>query len=611
MGAMQDTTVDEIKSKLDIVDVLGRYMTLRKAGANFKGNCPFHGEKTPSFMVNRERQFYKCFGCGESGDMFAFVMKQENLDFPNALRLLAGQAGVIVPERVAEESRRAQQGFGRQDLYVVNNMAAKFFHQVLTAHPAGKEALAYLKTRGVTDEFIKHFMIGFAPANNAPVSQVLKKQGVTDKMLRAAGSPERFRNRIMFPFRDVIGNVIGFSGRAMGEVQPKYLNTSDTEIFHKTRFLYGLFEGKKQIGESKKAMLVEGQLDLVMAHQSGSAFTVATSGTALTDEHMRILRRYTDTLLIAFDGDTAGYKATDKAIQLGLTHGFEMSVVAVPAGSDPGDLVANNLEQWTELLQTPQSVIDWLVAYYFPDDKAKNSASERERVFDALFPYVAHQPDAISQTHLLQRLGLLLGINQEKVMADSFEKWQAKVKNQKVKGRSDQSEKSDEKTPAMERREEAAQSPAAEPPDDDIRMREKSVIAMVLMQPSLLEYKDYVLSEKDFTHPAYIKLYKHILDWYNESTNKSSSPQLIDSVQATLPKAAHPGLQKLLLDTQSRVADLSAEQILQEYIQLIHVVRQHHREFRIQSFASQIAQAEAAGDRTKVIELIRAMQQQG
>ncbi len=604
MGAMQDSVVEEIKSKLDIVDVIGRYMTLRKAGANFKGNCPFHGEKTPSFMVNRERQFYKCFGCGESGDMFAFVMKQENLDFPNALRLLAGQAGVIVPERVADESRHAKQGFGRQDLYVVNNMAAKFFHQVLTSHPAGKEALDYLKKRGVSDESIKNFMIGFAPGNNAPLTQLLTKQGVKPNVLRAAGSPERFRNRIMFPFRDVIGNVVGFSGRAMGDIQPKYLNTSDTEIFHKTRYLYGLFEGKKQIADAKKAMLVEGQLDLVMAHQSGSSFTVATSGTALTDEHMRILRRYTDTLLIAFDGDTAGYKATDKAIQLGLNHSFEMSIVVVPEGSDPGDLIVKDLDAWDGALKNPQSVIDWLLNYYFPDERVKSSASERDKIYEALFPYVAHQPDVISQTHLLQRLGLLLGITQEKVMADAFENWKGKSKKEKVKSANEPSQAA-EKTDNAE----PVQKATSTQPEDETRMREKNVIAMILLQPSLLEYKDYVLSEKDFTHPAYKNLYKHILDWYNESTNKSSSPQLIESVQSTLPKAAHPGFQKLLFDTQTRVADLSAEQMLQEYVQLIQVMKQHQREFRIQSFASQIAQAEAAGDRDKVMELIRLMQQ--
>jgi DNA primase len=598
---MQDTTVEEIKSKLDIVDVIGHYITLRKAGANFKGNCPFHNEKTPSFMVNRERQFYKCFGCGESGDMFAFIMKQENLDFPNAMRLLAGQAGVIVPERVADESRHAKQGFGRQDLYTVNNTAAKFFHQVLTSHPAGKEALAYLHKRGVTDASIKHFMIGFAPLNTDPVQQLLQKQGIKQNVLRAAGSPERFRNRIMFPFRDVIGNVVGFSGRAMGDVQPKYLNTADTEIFHKTRYLYGLYEGKKNIADAKKIMLVEGQLDLVLAHQSGSNYAVATSGTALTDDHMRILRRYGDTLLIAFDGDTAGYKATDRAIQYGLTHSFEMAIVAVPAGTDPGELIVEKPEEWKALLDGPQSVIDWLLLYYFPNGETKKSTSEREKIFEALFPYIAHQPDVISQSHLLQRLGLLLGITQEKVMNEAFEKWQKKAEGKSNK---------EKVTPESQKPTESTPTPPA-PADDDTKTREKSVIALLLIQPSLLEYNDYLLEEKDFTHPTYNSLYKLIQNWYTENTNKSSPTQLLESVLATLPKAAHPGLQKLLFDTQSRVADLSAEQILQEYMQLIHMVRQQQREFRIQSFASQIAQAEAAGDRAKVMALIQQMQGQG
>jgi DNA primase len=580
-----DPVIEDIKSKLDIVDIIGSYITLKRSGTNYKGLCPFHGEKTPSFMVNRERQIYRCFGCGEAGDMFQFVMKQENVDFPNALRILADRAGVILPEKNKSGGKKSN-GIEKSSLFTVNSLATKFFHQVLIEHKLGKEALDYLHKRGVTDQSIKDFVIGYAPPQNMAMQSVLQKYGMSQAMIRAAGAPERFRDRIMFPFRDVIGQVVGFSGRALHDQMPKYLNTSETELFHKNRYLYGLYEAKKNISAQEKIVLVEGQLDLIMAHQVGTNYAVATSGTALTHDHLRVMRRYSDTLTLALDGDTAGQKATERAISLALEHEFTISVVGIPTGSDPGEMIANSPEAWHNALAQPMPVIDWLLLYFFPE-MHKPSSEELNRIFTTIFSYIALQKENVSQTYHLQQLAIRLGIKDERVINNAFREWLDKQKSPATKT----DKENEHSTTDM---------------GDDLK-RERNIIGLLFLHPEFLVYEPLYLEDKDFTNASYAKLYRLIKNWYNETTTKTPD-DLIRHVTASLPKTAEQSLQKLLFDVQTSSDALGDDQLLQEYTYLIQSIRQRLRDERIQSFATLIAQAEANKDRSRMLELMQQMQ---
>ncbi len=587
---MQDPIVEAVKERVDIVDIITNYITLTKAGANFKGRCPFHAEKTPSFMVNRERQLFRCFGCGESGDVLAFVMKQENIDFPSALKLLAERVGVEVPERSGSGTRSP--GGSKDTLHMVNAAAANLFHQVLMNHPSGKLAREYLFKRGVDDASIKRFQLGIAPLNNQTIRAHLEKQKLQLKDIQNAGSPDRFRNRIMFPFRDVIGHVIGFSGRALGDEMPKYLNTSETPIFQKNKFLYGLYEGKKKIGEAKKVMVVEGQLDLVLAHQAGYEFTVATSGTALSDDHLRILSRYTDTLLFAFDGDAAGKKATARAIHLALGRDFEVQVIDIPEGRDPGDLITKDIEEWRSLMDKPLAAIEWLFSYFFAAHDRKPTLHERNDIFREIFPYIARQTDSVNRAKDQQKLARHIGVREEAIV-EAYTAWQ----------------KQQSQSPDLAREIDTLTNTPDEVIDapDERKSRERSLIGLLLVRPELLATEFVSLSASDFTHPPLARLYTEINTWYTEHTNKSPD-KLIHAVESAASDAIKRSIQKLIFDTQTYTANFTPEQFVAEYTTLIQMIRKRDRENRIQSFAELIAQAEATQDRRKVIALMQEMQ---
>ncbi len=592
---MTDPIVQEIKEKVDIVDIIQHYLPLKKSGTNYKAPCPFHPEKTPSFMVNRERQLFRCFGCGETGDVFAFIMKQENIDFPAALELLANKAGVALPEK---KSGPSGVKINKSDLFAVNATAANLFHQILTSHPAGRTAKDYLLKRGVTEVSMETFLIGVAPPTSETLQTLFRKKQMAAGDVRLAGSPERFRNRLMFPLRDVIGNVVGFSGRALqAEQVPKYLNTAETPLFRKNSFLYGLYEGKKAVAEAKKIVLVEGQLDLVLAHQIGTQHTVATSGTALTEEHLRLMRRYTDTLLLALDNDAAGQKATLRSIQLALPFGFDVSVIVLPEGTDPGEIIATQPEIWHKALAKPNPAIHWLFRHFFLEEKKHSSEAERATIYDTLFPYIALLKDPVSRSYALQHLTLLLGLNQSQAVEESYATW-----------RNGQEKKDDPKEKPTNTAETTPAPTATEAPLSPLAAKERNIIGIILVNPKLLGYDQLRLTTEDFIHPALQHLYKVILDWYNKSTNKLISTDLIPYLEQQLPAKSVQALQKLIFDTQTHVAEFTPEQFLHEYTMLLQAIRTRGRESRIESFASQIAQAEASGDRKKVIDLMRHMQ---
>lgn len=342
-----DELVEEIRSKCDIVSVLSRFISLQKKGANYTCCCPFHNEKTPSFSVNPTRQIYKCFGCGVGGNVFTFLQKYENMTFPEAVEYLAPIAGVALPER--DTSKEQQERTNKKiRLFDCNKDAANYFYMVLWDEKRGRLGMQYLKKRGLSDETIKHFALGYAPMDGTEVIRYLKSKGYTDREMIDAGIASfsekyglscKFWNRVMFPIIDDKNKVMGFGGRVMGDGEPKYLNSQETDVFNKRKNLYGFRFAKSS--RKNRFILCEGYMDVISLHQAGFDEAVASLGTAFTDEQARILKRYSPDVYLSYDSDGAGTKAAMRAIEIFQRFGLTGRVINMKPYKDPDEFIKN------------------------------------------------------------------------------------------------------------------------------------------------------------------------------------------------------------------------------------------------------------------------------
>lgn len=426
--------VDEIKSRLDIVDVISDYIQLKPAGVNFRALCPFHREKTPSFFVSPERQIWHCFGCGAGGDIFSFVMRLENIEFPEALRILANKAGVRIEK---QDYHLISQ---RTKLLDIVKWATKFYQKILLDHPAGQPARDYLKKRGVSDETIKEFQLGFAPNAWETLFKFLTKKGFKEKDIELAGLIvkssvqdqtssikyyDRFRNRIMFPINDLHGNQVGFTGRIMPGVKDekeiaKYINTPETPIYNKSRILYGLDKAKLEIKKNDRVVLVEGNMDVIACHQAGFKNTVASSGTALTYDQVKILKRYTNNILLAFDVDLAGQAATQRGIDIALEEGMNVKIIQIPEGKDPDECIKENPEIWRQAVTNALPIMEYQFAQALKDKDVKN-VEDKKKIRDILLPAIVKLGDPVEQDHWLKVLAEKLAVS-ESSLRDSLKK---------------------------------------------------------------------------------------------------------------------------------------------------------------------------------------------
>ena len=418
--------LEEIKQRIDLVDLIGQYVVLKKAGANYKGVCPFHQEKTASMMVSPQKQIWKCFGCGKGGDHYAFIMEAESLDFGDALRLLAQKAGVTLQSRTQADHRSAGD---KERLYRINMLASKVFQKLLLGSAAGKGALEYLKKRTVTEQTIRDFGIGFAPSNFNLKNTILK-HGVTVAELSKAGSPERFYNRIMFPIFDVLGNVIAFTGRALGDIQPKYLNSPETPLFNKSRVLYGLNFAKNSIKERDYVVLVEGQMDVVALHQGGVKQAVASSGTAITEKQIQTLSKYTSNFLLAFDSDKAGRDTTKKVIELLLYNDLVGKVVDFAPYKDAGELFEKaGIEEWKKRVKDAKEGVEWCFAQEIEAVGDMQFIENKKKVIKAMLPLLNLIKAETQLDHYVQRLAIATSSKAESVYS-SIAKTSPNSKNQ-------------------------------------------------------------------------------------------------------------------------------------------------------------------------------------
>lgn len=426
---MQNSPVQKIKERLTIEDVVSSYLKLEQAGTNFKARCPFHNEKTPSFFVSPARSSYYCFGCGASGDLFSFVEAFEGLDFKGALKMLAERAGVPL------EFEKGDTGKDERDiLYQILNEATTYFENNLMAHT---QALEYLKQRGLLDKTIKQFRLGFAKDDWHGVHEHLKKKGFKDNQIELAGLIkkgekgyyDRFRGRIMFPIADSGARVIAFSGRIFVDdgKSAKYVNSPETPVFHKSSVLYGIGEAKDSIRKNNFAILVEGQMDLLMSHQAGFRNTIASSGTALTDSletkengvsNLGLVKRLSNNIVLAYDADKAGLAASERASKIALSMGMDVKVAKMPEGIDPADLILKHgVDAWRLAIKDSKHVIVFLtekIVELHSKDMRKVGVLIRERVL----PYVAELGSDIEKAYFLKSISDTTGISEDALKGD-------------------------------------------------------------------------------------------------------------------------------------------------------------------------------------------------
>lgn len=431
------SAIDEVKQRVDIVELIGRYVQLKRAGTTYKGLCPFHSERTPSFVVFPNSGTWRCFGaCGIGGDAFTFLMQRENLEFREALQQLATEVGVTLEEdHDQNQNQRTRQ-------YEINEAAATYFYEILRHHPAAAPARAYLEKRGIDGATIERFRLGFALDQWSALRDFLSEKGWSLEEQLAAGLVKQheerqsiydaFRGRVMIPIRDRQGRTIGFGGRVMGDGQPKYLNSAETALFHKSAVIFGLDMAREAIRQADKVVIVEGYMDVIAAHQHGFANVVACMGTSLTSDQLQQLHRFTSNFVLALDADAAGQQATIRGLnqarqslqrvqkptvnasgQVRLTEriGANLAIVSMPDGLDPDDVIRRTPAQWSALVEKAQPLVDFYLRFVATQYDLRSAQGKGQAVAE-MAPLIAELEDEIERQHYIQQLSRQVQIDE-------------------------------------------------------------------------------------------------------------------------------------------------------------------------------------------------------
>jgi DNA primase len=415
------SAIDEVKQKIDIVEVIGQYTALKKAGRNLTALCPFHSEKNPSFFVYPEQQSWHCFGaCNTGGDVFAFIMKKEGLDFGEALRMLAQRAGVTLPSRTAPEKKEEKEEF-----YNVNDAAAMYYHNLLLNSPAAAKARDYVVKRGFTLKTLADFQLGYSLDAWEALKNYLKEKGHSEEVSLTAGllsqgddgrTYDRFRGKLMFPIRNGRGQVTGFGARMLDDSLPKYINSPQTPTFDKSGTLYGIDRAAAEIRKQDRAIIMEGYMDVIMAYQNGIGNAVACMGTAITETQVNILKKLSKNLVLSLDADAAGEEAMLRTVSYENILNNEMRVIVLPEGKDPDDMIKEDINKWQALVDGAVPLID----FTFERTTARldlMTARDKSNAVDRLLPVIAAINDPIRQAHYLQKLAALVKVDMNTIKA--------------------------------------------------------------------------------------------------------------------------------------------------------------------------------------------------
>ncbi|MFH1254939.1 MAG: DNA primase [bacterium] len=622
---------DEIKSKLDIVEVIREYINLKAAGVNFRSVCPFHREKTPSFMVSSEKQIWHCFGCGKGGDIFSFIMEIEGITFAEALRLLAKKAGVVLKR---SDPRLTSQ---RNRLLDITDLAVRYYHKVLLDSPRAEPARKYLSDRALTEETTAAWQIGYSFEAWDSLVNFLKSKGYGEneiflaglivKKERQSGFYDRFRGRIMFPISDLNGSVVGFSARVLpggenrrlaeaDEKMGKYINSPQTMIYNKSQILFGLDKARLAIKKEDLAIIVEGQMDAITAHQAGFANVVASSGTSLTAQQVALLKRYTMNLVLAFDMDKAGDLAAERGIAQAMQAELNIKVIEISGGKDPDECIRRNPEEWKNAVSQAKPMME----YFFNKTFSKLNPlklEQKRQAIKTLLPVIAKLGNKIEQDHWLKQLTQITDVD-EKQLREEFFKTE-KINPQYAGSIKEASEEKNTNVNDKLTREE---------------ILSELLLALILKYPSQLEYIANRLGTDELFDEINQIIYRNLIVYYNRvietlalpddfniqaaasepSQNqptignrgiainyhefkvwlKENEPALINQNDNNQPSKdiCLKRLDRLVLLADKEFYDYSSEQAKNETINILKILKKNYLSRRLKQIAKLISQTE-------------------
>ncbi|MFA6522519.1 MAG: DNA primase [Patescibacteria group bacterium] len=585
---------DEIKARLDIADLIGEYLELKPAGqGSFRALCPFHGEKTASFYVSREKAIWHCFGCNKGGDIFSFVMDMEGIDFPEALHLLGKKAGVEIPEF------RPKKDTSHESLLLeLQEMAGNVYKKIRLDHPLGELARQYIAKREIPPELVDAFQLGAAPDRWDVLVQLLRSRKITDAQLVASGLAkesgrgnliDRFRNRLMIPLCDAQGHIVGFTGRLLEGEGPKYLNSPETEIYSKRRLLYGLHLAKTAIRTEKCVIVVEGNLDVIASHKAEVKHVVASSGTALTEDHLAILKRLTNSILFSFDADAAGFAAAQRGIRLAQEAGFQISVISIPKedGKDPDDVVRKNPARWRELVERPIPIMEYYVTRGL-DEHDPNTLEGKRGFSHFILEEIAHLTDEIDRSYWLDRLSDIVNIEKTALIAEL----------QKIKPNRKQPVQID-----------AKQVVALPRPISRFDRTVELLLALALFDEHYLKELFEIYQPLPSSTNRLDRLYNDLKTLYTNAESTESTPkQLFQHLEEKYREETRleelQALRALYLSFESTFSELTADARREEWNRHRDVLGSIHLDEQRKQMESAIREAERAGDQTLLASLL-------
>lgn len=583
---MLDKPSEEIKQRLNLVDVVQEYVQLKKVGQNWKACCPFHNEKTPSFMVSEDKQIWKCFGCGEGGDVFGFLMKIEGIEFIDALKILAEKAGVELKKQDPKVQSK------RNRVLEILDLSAKFFNKALHESREGDIARKYLQKRKIENISQDEFMIGYSPDSWDMLTKFLKKRGFQNEEIMESGMVvrknnglgyyDRFRGRLMFPIWDIHGSVIGFGGRVLSgdEKQAKYINSPQGLVYDKSHVLYGINKAKQDIRKKDEIIIVEGYTDVIASHEAGIKNVVSASGTALTSEQINLIKRYTNNIILSFDMDMAGDMATKRGINMAQSREMNIKILQLPKGKDPDECIREDLQIWQKAIESSQSIMD----YYFANilkDLDLEKVDDKKVAAANLLTQIKNIPNKIEQSHYLQKLAKLLNVD-EKILAESMNKQKSEFRNDH---KPDENKKLQIKSET----------------EKDILSRK--IISLLLGNNKLLELTNDI--ELVYFTDTFIPLYTELINEYNNVGNNFESEKFVEKIEKKDEKIAFMAKEFLLyFENEFNKNDLpDLEELQNEAKLIINRLKKIYLSDKLTEVKRSMEEAEKIGDSEKISKL--------
>lgn len=581
---MTDPQVQEIKERLDMFEIARSYLgNFKKSGANYFFLCPFHNEKTPSFSVNSELGIYKCFGCGQSGDVISFIKEMEGVDFPKALEIAAKKAGVTLKRRFSPQDAKIHQE--RQDILALNSLVSEYYHYILKKHTQGQKGREYAKERKVTGELVDKFSIGYAPHSYTNLLSFLEKKGYKKAdlikwgVIVAGGGHiyDKFRSRLIFPLINQHGDIVGFSGRTIYKdtKAPKYLHSPQTLVFDKSSFLFGIEQAKQEIRKKDFVVFCEGQLDVISSHKTKVRNIVASLGTSLNPRQLQLAKRYTKNIYFCFDTDLAGETALLRSVTLAHIEGLEVKAVTLPEGKDADELINKDKEEWEKVVKNAEPIVDHMIARLNARLDLSKLAG-KEEFASIILPIISELPKKLEQMYYIQKVSVILNVSEDVLKEEVVELQKTAAAVKKVD---------------VNKIKKILESP--------INVKEEYLLALLLQHTQFLGDALGIAKPRYITTPASKTLLKKLKVYY-EKSKKFTLKNFI----ANLESHEQAFIENLLLKKLDAYFEIK-EELLQEAEKIVKHLRENYHRAKLKKIKVAVEEAENADDKELVEKLLK------